>query len=238
MQETTYTLPLAVTRSWTIAHVSDLHDHPCDAVLAALRAGTPDLIAVTGDLFNRLAGAWHALSFLRGAAAIAPTFYSLGNHERLTTGDAERIETTGVRLLDDDAVYFGEWAIGGLSSGFGDAPQGNRKHTPPPNTAFLEAFAAMDGVKLLLCHHPEYYPAYIRPRPIALTLSGHAHGGQWRIAGHGVFAPGQGLFPHYDGGVYEGRLVVSRGLANTLPVPRFGNPTELVFLRIVPVKRP
>jgi predicted MPP superfamily phosphohydrolase len=98
----------------------------------------------------------------------------------------------------------------------------------------LDAFSSVEGFKLLLCHHPEYYPRYIRERDIDLTLSGHAHGGQWQIVGRGIFAPGQGLFPRYTGGVYEGRLVVSRGLTNTVSVPRFGNPTELVRIHLLP----
>lgn len=236
MQNTTYTLAAAVRRPWRIAQISDLHDRPGEAVLAALRAAPPDLIAVTGDLFNRLANARHAPAFLRGAAAVAPTFYSLGNHERLEAGDAARIAAYGVTLLDNAAVRLDELTIGGLSSGFGDAPQGNRKRTPPPDLTFLEAFAAMDGFKLLLCHHPEYYPRYIRDRAVNLTLAGHAHGGQWRLGGRGLFAPGQGLFPAYSGGLYEGRLIVSRGLSNTAPVPRFGNPTELVWITLTPPK--
>ncbi len=36
-------------------------------------------------------------------------------------------------------------------------------------------------------------------------LSGHAHGGQWRVPYlvNGVFAPNQGFLPKYAGGLYE-----------------------------------
>ena len=89
----------------------------------------------------------------------------------------------------------------------------------------------MPSPRLLLCHHPEYYPDYIRGTDIELTVSGHAHGGQWSIFGRGVFAPGQGLFPKYTAGVYDGgRLVVSRGVTNTVRIPRFFNPTEIVVI--------
>lgn len=234
MTVTTHTLPAAVTRPWLLAQVSDLHDRDPGEVLAALAARQPDLIAVTGDLFNRLDTATHALPFLQKAAAIAPTFFAPGNHEWLEEGDEQRIAHTGAVFLSDAAVSFDELTIGGLASGFRRARQGNCRRTPPPDTAFLRAFAARDGFKLLLCHHPEYYPTYIRPLAIDLTLAGHAHGGQWRVFGHGVFAPGQGLFPRYSGGVYEERLVVSRGLCNTAPAPRFGNPTELVYVKLLP----
>lgn len=235
MQITTYTIPARLRRSLTVAQVADLHDRPFEPVLQALRAEPPDLIAVTGDLFCRLDTSVNTLPFLRQATEVAPVFLSLGNHEQLEEGEAQRLCDTGAVVLDNTAVRFGELMVGGVTSGFGRQRQGNCKRTPPPDTAFLDAFAALEGFKLLLCHHPEYYPLHIRPRAIDLTLSGHAHGGQWRLFGHGVFAPGQGLFPRYTAGVYEGRLVVSRGLANTASVPRFGNPTELVRVRLEPI---
>ncbi|MBO5797577.1 MAG: metallophosphoesterase [Clostridia bacterium] len=227
---TTHKISAAVSRRWCIAQVSDLHDRNPRPVLDALAAQPPDIIAVTGDLFNRLADATYALPFLKEAAAIAPTFYAPGNHEWLEEGDEERIAATGAVFLCDRAVTFQELTVGGLCSGFRRERQGNCKRTPPPDTAFLADFAGQPGFKLLLCHHPEYYPTYIRQLPIDLTLSGHAHGGQWQVFGRGIFAPGQGLFPRYTGGVYENRLVVSRGLSNTAPAPRFGNPTELVYI--------
>ena len=68
---------------------------------------------------------------------------------------------------------------------------------------------------------------------IDLTVSGHAHGGQWRFLGRGVYAPDQGLFPKYTSGLHENRLVISRGVANSVPlVPRFFNPCEVVTVTV------
>ena len=64
--------------------------------------------------------------------------------------------------------------------------------------------------------------------------SRHAHGGQWALFRHGLFAPGQGLFPRYTAGVYEGRLAVTRGLANDVRGPRIGTPREVVYLTLSP----
>ena len=72
-------------------------------------------------------------------------------------------------------------------------------------------------------------------REIDLTLSGHAHGGQIRLFGQGLYAPGQGVFPRLTGGFYDGgRLLVSRGMTNTVRIPRIGNPCELVMIEISP----
>lgn len=103
-----------------------------------------------------------------------------------------------------------------------------------PDTSWFASFCSKPGYHILLSHHPEYYP--LVPGEIQLTLSGHGHGGQWRFYNpfkrkwQGVFAPGQGWFPRYTKGVYDGRLVVSAGLSNTAGIPRINNPTEIVFL--------
>ena len=73
----------------------------------------------------------------------------------------------------------------------------------------------------------------IKPLPIDLTLSGHAHGGQWRFFGRGVFSPGQGLFPKYTSGMYDGgRFIVGRGLGNPIIIPRIFNSPEVLVIRL------
>ena len=107
------------------------------------------------------------------------------------------------------------------------------KHTP--DTSWLDAFAAETGYRVVMSHHPEYWPL-IREYPFDLCLSAHAHGGQWRFYDpihrrwQGVWAPGQYWFPRLTEGVHENRLVISRGLANTASVPRLVNPTEVVYI--------
>ena len=105
-----------------------------------------------------------------------------------------------------------------------------------PETAWLEEFssASPSSTHILLSHHPEYFP--LVPPSVDLVLSGHAHGGQWAYYSLrkkrmcGVWSPGQGLWPKWTKGVYEGRLVVSAGLSNTASVPRLYNPCEVVFI--------
>ena len=88
-----------------------------------------------------------------------------------------------------------------------------------------------EGKKILLLHEPQLYDKYgLQDQSFDLVVSGHAHGGQWRFFGHGVFAPGQGILPKYTKGFYNGNLLVSAGMTNTAPVPRVFNPTEIVIV--------
>ena len=104
---------------------------------------------------------------------------------------------------------------------------------------WLSEFERQKGYKILLCHHPEYWSLrepYLLSRRIDLVLSGHAHGGQFRFLGQGVYAPGQGWFPKFTSGVHggpNGKLVISCGLSNPArTVPRIFNPTEVVYITI------
>lgn len=211
----------------------------------------------------------NVISFLKSCAEIAPTYMSVGNHECLLCDeDLDGIRRTGVTLLDNEwsetaRPHGGDrLLIGGLTSAIvlnyrGFRERYNRGRTGADyvkyprrkrvrdiaalrtESGWLDGFAAEEGYKILLCHHPEYWcvrePA-IRDKKIDLMLSGHAHGGQWRIFGRGIYAPGQGFMPEYTSGVHKGphgSLVISRGLSNPYSwLPRIGNPCEAVFISI------
>jgi predicted MPP superfamily phosphohydrolase len=198
----------------------------------------------------------NVLPFLSACASIAPTFLSLGNHEWMVDQeDLDMIRSTGVTVLDNNwrpiTVDGKEIILAGLTSGYVTDYRAFRAESGSPNryprqesisgiggavharyhkpeTEWLPAFAGQAGYHILLSHHPEYFP--LIPDSIDLILSGHAHGGQWRIFGHGVWSPGQGWWPRWTRGVYCGRLVVSAGLSNTTWIPRIENPTEIVYL--------
>lgn len=257
MQKTVYEIP--ALGNMTIALVTDLHEYDPEPVLEILREAQPDVIAVAGDtmerhhrgenldkgdrsLSSRLVCAGirtaeklgalresggratakeNAYRFFREAGKIAPVALSRGNHELyLTEEDRAVMADAEVILLDNASAELGGVLFGGLTS---------KQVTGELDREFLEAFSAAPQYKVLLCHHPEYFPG-LSGYPIDLILSGHCHGGQIRLFGRGVFSPGQGFFPKYHHGLYEGRLVVSAGCANTAPFPRWGNATEVVIV--------
>ena len=234
-------------RSVCFAVVSDLHGSDPSAVLRSLEQNHPDFILMPGDIFERLDGAndevhENALTLLREAAKIAPVIYSTGNHEDGSTrswcpkrfrnkpsvrhhdaGDLRRIEESGAILLDDSFVCVDGILFGGLSSGLWTESE-------VPNVAWLNELCAENAPKVLLCHHPEYYKKYLKKRSLDLIVSGHAHGGQWRLFGRGVFAPGQGIFPKYTSGVHDDRFVISTGLKPSGKIPRIFNQPQVVYI--------
>jgi len=198
----------------------------------------------------------NVLPFLSACASITPTFMSLGNHEwMLDEEDLRLLSSTGVTVLDNEwtsiSIDGRKVVLAGLTSGYVTDYRDFRSTQPAepryprqetisgiggavaasrhkPDTGWLSDFTAQPGFHVLLSHHPEYWP--LIPNSIELVLSGHAHGGQWRFFNRGVFAPGQGWWPKWTKGVYDGRLVMSAGLSNTTWVPRIGNPTEIVYI--------
>lgn len=251
MIETIYRLPCPVG----LALLADFHNSEPYPILRSLEKHRPEVITIAGDLVFEDNPGIKEYALLRGCAGIAPTYVSLGNHEWLLTAeDLEKIGASGVILLHDRWARYRGTVIGGLSSAFytayqevraahpeaGDYPISIRElHRYPicPVLDWLDDFEQQDGYRILLCHHPEYYPKYLKGRPIDLILSGHAHGGQWRFRlpfsreAFGVLAPGQGLFPRLTSGVKDGRLVISRGLSNPVRIPRINNEPEIVYIR-------
>lgn len=214
---------------FVIAHISDFHsaEHMAQSVLGALREAKPDIICITGDLLDsRDSTVETAVEFARKAAEIAPCYYVTGNHETLVSGSLYDALLTGlsdggVVLLDDREVILerngSQIALAGHFWG---------------ETKDVGSISQFDGYRIFLSHQPEDFANYVAG-DYDLVLSGHAHGGQFRIpfAG-GVYAPGQGFFPQYDAGVFAESgtdMIVSRGIGNSIIPLRFNNRPEVVF---------
>lgn len=162
--------------------------------------------------------AWTTVSAL---AEEWPCFYVTGNHE-WWSGEAERIcdqmEALGVHVLRGDAVTAELNGQEITFCGIDDPDSGASEQ----ELSQLENRDKEDSFTILLAHRPEKISSYL-DGAYDLILSGHAHGGQWRIPGilNGLYAPNQGLFPSYAGGRYsfDGTVfLVSRGLAGRAPV--------------------
>ena len=167
-----------------------------------------------------------------------PCYYVTGNHE-WWSGEAERIcddmEAVGVTVLQGacETIAVNENDI--TVCGVDDPDSGMYEN----QLELVGEKVRADGVHILLSHRPERIEDYLE-YPFDLILSGHAHGGQWRMPGiiNGLYAPNQGVFPRYAGGRYDfGSTVflVSRGLAReSTKIPRVFNRPELVVVDLIP----
>ena len=232
---------------YRIAHVSDLHNAEMgednEKLLTMLRDADPDMIAITGDLIDsRNTDIEVALQFIRKAVKIAPCYYVTGNHEaRVNEYDELKagMEAAGVTVLEDvrtEISMEGETiTLIGVNDPsyqtdylFGDAES-------VMNAKLEGLHTENDGFTILLSHRPELFNTYA-DHDIDLILSGHAHGGQFRLPFIGALvAPNQGLFPEYDAGIYtEGNtnMLVSRGIGNSILPFRINNRPEVILIEL------
>ncbi|SNR91513.1 hypothetical protein SAMN05446037_1001392 [Anaerovirgula multivorans] len=232
---------------YTIVQISDLHNKEFgknqEHLLKKIRAISPDIILVTGDLIDRRKYDLDtAIIFINGAMKIAPVYYVSGNHEAWS-GDykniSQKLLSYGVQILDDNKVKLmkGEARIEIL--GLSDPDFLTFDYMDGTNSSKLEEHLARlsdDSVfQILLSHRPELFDLYANEN-IDIIFSGHAHGGQFRIPFiGGLVAPDQGLFPKYTSGIYtqnQSTLIVSRGLGNSIIPVRIFNRPEIVVVTL------
>ena len=229
-----------------IAHISDLHNAEMGSgngkLLAMLRSAQPDIIAITGDLIDsRRTDVSVALEFAEAAMNIAPCYYVTGNHESRVEEYAQLkagLLALGVVVLENDSVTLERDRQTVTLLGVTDPEFEADYWLVFPEEVmdkYLAALPQTEGFHLLLSHRPEYMNMYAQCG-FNLVLSGHAHGGQFRlpIIG-GLYAPGQGLFPEYDAGLFsvEGtQMIVSRGIGNSAFPLRFNNRPEVVLITL------
>ena len=225
-----------------LAVVSDLHGcrygRDMTTLIRAVQAAKPHAILLPGDFIDDRFPEKNSLLFADAAVSMAPTFYVTGNHE-IGSGFSKAMKASlrslGVTVLEGDAAVLtaGESALRICGA---DDPWLEEELAAKQRKAAREAVSA-DEFSVLLSHRPEMTEEY-RTLGFDLVVSGHAHGGQWRIPGllNGLYAPHQGLFPSHAGGRYDlgtTTLIVSRGLAReSTPVPRIFNRPELVLVDV------
>lgn len=214
---------------YRIAHVSDVHSSRlADKVISMLQSAQPDIICITGDLMDsRDHSSDAAADFAAKAVQIAPCYFITGNHEaklsqKLYAELLERLMNCGVTVLEDrEEILSKDVAEVALAGHFwGD-------------TEAVGDISGFSGYRILLSHHPEAFEHYVAAG-YELVLTGHAHGGQFRLPFvGGLYAPGQGFFPEYDAGIYSQDctdMVVSRGIGNSTIPLRFNNRPEVIVV--------
>lgn len=240
------------TENIRIALITDLHS--CrygkeeEKLIRAIDDQHPDIILLGGDICDDKISDDNVEFLLRGIADRYPCYYVTGNHEYWSGRIDEMLEmfrSYGVTVLNGscDIPEIKEKQL--VICGITDPDAIRYTKDGIDSKSQLDAITGAIGTDhytILLAHRPELVELYQR-YPFDLILSGHAHGGQWRLPGvvNGLFAPDQGLFPRYAGGAYklpDTTMIVSRGLAReSTPVPRIFNRPELVIVTLTPDRR-
>ncbi|MBQ1826337.1 MAG: metallophosphoesterase [Erysipelotrichaceae bacterium] len=229
-----------------IALISDLHNASFGSdnsqLIEKIKKERPDIIAITGDMIDsRRTDVAVAVSLARSLTQIAPCYYVTGNHEARIRPELSQLEegllAEGVVILHDMYVTLERDGQIIQIAGLYDPDFTDRDAFIQQDIlrTKLHQMDLSDDYRILLSHRPETFEAYVSEE-IDLVMSGHAHGGQFRLPFiGGLVAPNQGLFPKYDGGMYVSNnttMIVSRGIGNSIIPVRFNNRPEIVIIEL------
>jgi predicted MPP superfamily phosphohydrolase len=224
---------------FTIAQISDLHVGPTikrryiDAIVDAVNALSPDLIAVTGDVVDGSVSELNSHTApLARLSARHGAFLVTGNHEYYSGANEwiAEFRRLGLNVLLNEHVVLDHDSARMVVAGITDftAPGFDASHHSDPQRAL--AGAPLDIVfKLLLAHQPRSAPAAALAG-FSLQLSGHTHGGQflpWNLFVRLQQPFTAGLDKLGDLWVYT-----SRGTGYWGPPKRLGAPSEITWLKL------
>jgi predicted MPP superfamily phosphohydrolase len=233
-------LPPAL-HGFSIVQISDIHvgttihARYVERIVKAVNALKPDLIAVTGDMVDgsvrELASHTAPLAELR---ALHGAFFVTGNHEYYSGASAWTTEfkRLGLRVLLNEHVVIKHQGAPVVIAGVTDfsSHHFNPSQRSDPKVALAGA-PADATVKILLAHQPRSAAA-AATAGFDLQLSGHTHGGQfwpWNlfVRFQQPFTAGLHRLSHLW-------VYVSRGTGYWAIPNRFGAPSEITRLRLVP----
>lgn len=229
-------------QDFKILQISDLHNKEFGKNQATLIKKTkeinPNIIVITGDFIGyKDVSIEKSMEYIWQATAIAPIFFVPGNHERMSSLYKElekQLLQAGVYIIGNEDVYLEKGKESIRLLGMND-PTFFRNGLTFEGELSKLMDTKYKGFQILLSHRPELINLYQKYK-VDLVLSGHAHGGQFRFLFlKGVIAPNQGLFPKYTSGLYEKegtKMIVSRGLGNSVVPQRIGNRPELVVITL------
>lgn len=230
-----------------VVFISDLHNciyggRDQSELMAAVDSAQPDIVLFGGDVIDAWSKTDNALTIMKMVHEKYPCAYTPGNHEEMRDDKEEffeQVKSVGIPLLLGESSKIDIKGQTVCIYGVLDAQAYGRKANQ-----IDECYDALDEscYNILLAHQPEQIDRLLRSDShFDLILSGHAHGGQWRlpkILDHGLYAPDQGIFPDYTYGQYEydgTTHIISRGLARPLRmifIPRIFNRPELSVITL------
>jgi predicted MPP superfamily phosphohydrolase len=233
-------LPHAL-HGFSIVQISDVHVGPTikrgfvEGVVRRVNELQADMIAVTGDLVD---GSVQQLSAhtapLAGLTARHGAYFVTGNHEYYSGERAwtEEIGRLGLRVLKNEHVVLKHDGASLVLAGVTDLSAHHFDPAQRSNPVAAMRGAPVDaGARILLAHQPSSAMAAANAG-FDVQISGHTHGGQfwpWNLFIH--------FFQPFSSGLHRLRnlwIYVSRGTGYWGPPNRFGVPSEITRIRLVP----
>ena len=137
------------------------------------------------------------------------------------------LASVGIPVYDNRAERFEKEGQAFWLAGLADQLEPRRGQDDLPGTL---AQVTDDAPVILMAHEPDIFPR-VPPR-IAVTLSGHTHGGQIRLFDYSPMVPSQFGNRYAYGHVVEDarNLVVSGGLGCSIMPVRLGSPPEITVV--------
>lgn len=242
-----------------IAIVSDLHMGEPYVGLARLRglvrrtnALGADIIVILGDLTAGHRFVTQTVAVERTAEELgvlsAPlgVFAVLGNHDWWDDPAAQKrrkgpvldqraLEANNISVLENQAIKLEHEAGAFWLAGLGDQLAfrlGNGRFQGVDDLPATLAQILDDSPVILLAHEPDIFPEV--PQAVALTLSGHTHGGQVRLFGWSPIVPSRYGNRYAYGHIHENHrdLVVSGGVGCSIAPVRFGVTPEITLVHL------
>ena len=242
-------LPAAL-HGFTVAQISDVHVGPTikgrylQRIVAKVNRLGADMVAITGDLVDgRVADLAGHVAALQGLSSRHGTFFVTGNHEYYSGASAwvAELRRLGVQVLMNQHVVLRHTApssSGGQHSApllvAGVTDYGAHQFDEAQRSSPQAALAGAPGgqlFKLLLAHQPRSAEAAAEAG-FDLQLSGHTHGGQfwpWNL-----FVRFQQPFTAGLHKLQQLWVYTNSGTGYWGPPKRFGVPSEITHLRLIP----
>ena len=225
-------------QGFKIAQISDLH---LGAYFSLERLEKPDLLAITGDIFDDVPMNPAAIKIVDSFTDKFKfgIYYIHGNHEYLRNIHAieQMLAQTKIHFLLNSAenvtsklfILGVDYPRGAPITSSKDAER-ERIFAETRKNFVDKAMKNVpdDAIKILLAHHPEFIDDGAE-RNFALTLTGHTHGSQFGIFGVPLFP----VFKYTRGVVKIGESFgyVHVGNGSWFPF-RFGCPPEIAYFTL------
>ncbi len=226
---------------FTIVQLSDLHGAQFGEdgmeLVDKVRELSPDIIALTGDFVTDEGDLEAVEKLAPRLTELCPVYFVSGNHE-FGSGLAAEVrnimEDAGVKYLSNEYLTISRGEDSVLLGGVED-PNAYADMLTPEELAQKMNEASPSAFKILLGHR-NYWMEEYPELPVDLVLCGHAHGGLVRIPGvGGLIGTDRHLFPDFVEGEFNNgnyTMIVSRGLGNSVPIPRIFNRPEIVCVTL------